>query len=170
MVHTGRAIQALLVPELNVPECPVWLGQENKRFKKVLEETGHRQSGRQLGGIWQAPMLSRSVKQLDGDLKQFLSSVEENLNLEVQSPVMGWSICNAEMGAQNPTGPLVFQGWVSGCHSMAWTSVETEKVKEKWGVAGKNMKCTINMLMQQICVKANITFVTENNKSKEICS
>lgn len=32
MVHTGRAMQALLVPELNVLECPVWLGQENKRL------------------------------------------------------------------------------------------------------------------------------------------
>lgn len=48
--------------------------------------------------------------------------------------------------------------------------METKKVEEEWGVAGKNMKCTIIMLMQQICVKANIVLVTENNKSKEICS
>lgn len=30
MVHTGRAMQPLLVPELNVLEYSVWLGQENK--------------------------------------------------------------------------------------------------------------------------------------------
>lgn len=54
--------------------------------------------------------------------------------------------------------------------SWAWTSVETKKVKKKWEVAGKNMKWTINILVQQICVKANIMLVTENNKSKEICS
>lgn len=32
MVHTVGAMQALLMPELNVPECPVWLGQENKKL------------------------------------------------------------------------------------------------------------------------------------------
>lgn len=111
-----------------------------------------------------------SIKQLDGNLKGFLSSMDENSKLGVQIPVMGWSISNAEMRAQNPSGKLVLPGWVPGCHGMAWTSVETKKVKEKWGLAGKNMNCTINMLMQQICVKANITLVTENNKSKEICS
>lgn len=73
-------------------------------------------------------------------------------------------------GCSNPTGQLVSPGWVPGCHGMAWTSVETQKVKEKWGVAEKNTKCTINNLMQQIRIKANIMLVTENNKSKEICS
>lgn len=115
-------------------------------------------------------MLSRSVKQLDGDLKGFLSSVEENSKLGVQTPVMGWSVSNAEMGAQSPTEQLVSLEWTPGCHGMAHTSVETKNLKEKWGVAGKNMKCTINMLMQQICVKGNIMLVTENNESKEICS
>lgn len=43
----------------------------------------------QLVGIWQAPVLSRRVKQLDGDLKGFLNSVEENSKLGVQTPVMG---------------------------------------------------------------------------------
>lgn len=52
---------------------------------------------------------------------------------------------------------------------MAWASAETKNV-DMWGVAGKNMKCTINTLMQQICAKANIMLVTEDNKSKEICS
>lgn len=44
---------------------------------------------------------------------------------------MGWSIANAEMGAQNPMGKLVLLGWVPECHGMAWNSVETKKVKEK---------------------------------------
>lgn len=47
-------------------------------------------------GIWQTPVLSRGVKQLDGDLKGFLRSVEENSNLGVQTSVMGWSIFSAE--------------------------------------------------------------------------
>lgn len=32
MVHTGKALQALLVPKLNVLKCPVWLGQKNKKL------------------------------------------------------------------------------------------------------------------------------------------
>lgn len=106
---------------------------------------------------------------MDGDLKGFLSSVEENSKLGVLFPVMGWSIFSAEMSVQIPRGSQCPQdGFLLSWHGL--TSVETKKVKEKWGVAGKNMKCTINILMQQICVKANIMLVSENNKSKEICS
>lgn len=51
-----------------------------KSFKKVLEEIGH----------WQGSgVLSRRVKQMDGNLKGFLGSVEENSKLGVQTPVMG---------------------------------------------------------------------------------
>lgn len=32
---------------------PVWLGQENKNLKKVLEEIGHLQGGGRCGEIWQ---------------------------------------------------------------------------------------------------------------------
>lgn len=86
------------------------LDRKIKSLKKALEEIGHWQSGGQLGGIWQAPVLRRSVKQLDGDLKGILSSVEENSEPGVQTPVMGWRISNAEMGAQNPTGWSVSPG------------------------------------------------------------
>lgn len=82
-------------------------------------------------------MLSRSVKHLDGDLKGFLGSVEENSKLGVQTPVIEWSISNAEMGAQSPTEQLVSLGWIPGRHGMAHTSVETKKLEEKWRVAGK---------------------------------
>lgn len=92
-----------------------------KSFKKVLEEIGHWQSDGQLGGIWQAPVLRRSVKQLDGDLKGILSSVEENSEPGVQTPVMGWRISNAEMGAQNPTGQSVSPGWIPG---VAWHGLD----------------------------------------------
>lgn len=53
------------------------LDRKIKIFKNVLEEIGHCQGGGQPGELWQALVLSRSVKQLDGDLKGFLSSVEE---------------------------------------------------------------------------------------------
>lgn len=56
------------------------LDRKIKSFKKVLEEIGH----------WQGSgVLSRRVKQMDGNLKGFLGSVEENSKLGVQTPVMG---------------------------------------------------------------------------------
>lgn len=82
------------------------LDRKIKSFKKVLEEIGHWQGSGKLGGIGQALVLRRSVKQLDGDLKGFLSSVGKNSKPGVQTPVMGWSISNAEMDAKNPKGQL----------------------------------------------------------------
>lgn len=39
MVHTGRAMQVLLVSEINVPECPVWLGHKKiKALRKCSAE------------------------------------------------------------------------------------------------------------------------------------
>lgn len=39
--------------------CLVWLGQENKNLKKVLEEIGHLQGGGQCGEIWQVHVVRR---------------------------------------------------------------------------------------------------------------
>lgn len=89
--------------------------------------------------------------------------MEENTKLGVQMPVVGCSVANTEMGACGPAGQM------GPCCGVAWASVETKKAK-KWAVAGKNIKSIINTFTQQKHTKENIMLVTENNKSKEICS
>ena len=54
---------------------------------------------------------------LDGDLKGFLSSMEENTNLGVQTPVVGCSVSNTEMSARGPAGQSASPGWVP---AVAW--------------------------------------------------
>lgn len=47
---------------------------------------------------------------LGGDIKGFLSSMEENTKLGVQTPVVGCSVSNTEMGARGPAGQLASPG------------------------------------------------------------
>lgn len=47
---------------------------------------------------------------LEGDLKVFLSSVEENTKPGGQTPVVGCSISNTEMGTRGSAGQSVSSG------------------------------------------------------------
>lgn len=52
-------------------------------------------------------------------------------------------------------------------HSRACASVQTKKVKNKWGAAGeKYMKYIINTLTQHIHIKENVMLLTENKVRK----